>query len=77
MTPARSPSQVAWIWPIMPVLVNIWLLRTRSTWWRWQGLQPSSHRPGYDGLAISKMPLWATSLVAAFGSPPWQETQPT
>jgi hypothetical protein len=52
VTPGVSPSHVAWIWPIIPVFVNIWLLFTRSTWWRWQGLQPSSQRPANDGLAM-------------------------
>ena len=52
VVPGRSPSQVAWICPIIPVFVNIWLLFTRSTWWRWQGLQPSSQRPAKDGFAI-------------------------
>jgi hypothetical protein len=32
--PGRSPSQVAWIWAIIPALVNIWLLSIRPTWSR-------------------------------------------
>jgi hypothetical protein len=34
VTPERSPSHVAWICPIIPAFVNIWLLLTRSTWCR-------------------------------------------